>query len=574
MNELDKLKKFFSESFDHKTQILVRVAIIGVAIGIVAVAFRKSTEWLEEFLYADYYVREHWYDWLYMPAICAAGGLIAGFLTCKFAPDASGSGIPQVKHALNSSGTIIRLRTAMVKFIGGVVALASGLSLGREGPTVQIGAGLASKISKLLGGKHRKRAIASGAGAGLAAAFNTPIAGVIFVIEELDRNMSSLALGPAIVCSVSAAVTCRLLYGNFFTFHFMSENDLNLIHIPFYIGFGILAAIIGVYFQRSVLWGMTFYETHLKAVPKWAWGAIAGLATGIVGLFIPQALGGGHSTLEGVLAGAYAWSFIPLIFLCKYLLTMIAYGSGVPGGIFAPSLILGALLGSFTGNILHLSLPTLSIDPASFAFVGMGAFFTAISRAPITSIVMLFELTGNYQLVLPLMFACIISNISAERLKQGSIYRDLLERQGISLKEYSSPSYLQRFCVGDAMTTKVDYLLDSTTIKDLEDLFASQDHGGYPVLDSEKKLIGIVTKEDLLKAHSQKIPSTNSITEIMSKNLKVVTQSDNLHTAILRFYEFKIGRLIVVDESDSNILLGIITRSDIINFEANQELDY
>jgi len=574
MSEIGKLKKFFSESFDHKTQILIRVAIIGILIGITAVAFRKSTEWLEQFLFQNYYTKEHWYDWLYMPMVCAIAGLFVGFITVKFAPDAAGSGIPQVKHALNSSGAIIKLRTAFVKFIGGVVGIASGLSLGREGPTIQIGAGLASKVSKLMGGKHRKRAIASGAGAGLAAAFNTPIAGVIFVIEELDKNMSSLALGPAIVCSVSAAVTCRILYGNFFTFHFMSEHEVSLIHLPFYIGFGILAAIIGVYFQRSIIWGMDVYEKKLTAVPNWAWGGVAGLITGIVGLFVPQALGGGHTTLEGVLAGAYTWMFIPLIFLFKYLLTVVAYGSGVPGGIFAPSLILGALLGSFTGHMLNLGFPALNIDPANFAFVGMGAFFTAISRAPITSIVMLFELTGNYQLVLPLMFACILANISAERLKNGSLYRDLLERQGISIKEYSTPSYLQRFSVEDAMTRKVDWLKHTTTLEELEHLFETHDHSGYPIVDENQKLIGVVTKQDLLHAHTSKLGDKTPVELIMSTNLKLLTPTDNLHTAILRLYEFKIGRLLVVDETNSGKLLGIITRSDIINFEANQELDY
>lgn len=574
MSEIDKLKKFFSESFDHKTQILIRVAIIGILIGITAVAFRKSTEWLEEFLYHNYYTKEHWYDWLYMPVVCTLGGLFVGFITFKFAPDAAGSGIPQVKYALNSSGAVIKFRTAFVKFVGGVVGIASGLSLGREGPTIQIGAGLASKLSKLMGGKHRKRAIASGAGAGLAAAFNTPIAGVIFVIEELDRNLSSLALGPAIVGSVSAAVTCRILYGNFFTFHFTSEHDVSLIHLPFYIAFGILAAIVGVYFQRSILWSMNTYKYKLSKVPNWAWGGIAGLITGIVGLFIPQALGGGHTTLEGVLAGAYTWMFIPLIFLFKYLLTVVAYGSGVPGGIFAPSLILGALLGSFTGHMLNLGFPALDIDPANFAFVGMGAFFTAISRAPITSIVMLFELTGNYQLVLPLMFACILANISAERLKNGSIYKDLLERDGISIKEYSTPSYLQRFSVEDAMTNKVDWIKHTTTLEELEHLFETHDHSGYPVVDENQKLVGVVTKQDLLHAHTSKLDPKTPADLIMSSDLKLLTPTDNLHTAILRLYEFKIGRLLVVDETDSRKLVGIITRSDIINFEANQELDY
>jgi CIC family chloride channel protein len=163
------------------------------------------------------------------------------------------------------------------------------------------------------------------------------------------------------------------------------------------------------------------------------WGAMAGLITGIIGLFVPQALGGGHSTLEGVLSSAFAFKMIVIIFVVKFFLTVIAYGSKVPGGIFAPSLILGALAGYALGAVSSFALPFLDIDPANCAFVGMGAFFTAISRAPITSIVMLFELTGNYQLILPLMFACILANVAAEKIQEGSIYKNLLNREGIDI---------------------------------------------------------------------------------------------------------------------------------------------
>ncbi len=574
MNELDKLKEFFSNSFDQKTQILIRVAIIGVVIGIVAVAFRVCTEKLSDFLFYIYYAREPWMRWLLLPLFCTLGGLIASLVTVKFAPDAKGSGIPQVKYALNSTGVNIKLRTVIVKFVGGVFAIASGLSLGREGPTIQMGAGIASKISKLLGGKHRKRAIASGAGAGLAAAFNTPIAGVIFIIEELDRNFSSVSLGPAIVGSVAAAFTCRMLYGDFFTFHFQSNCPVTVVTLPMFVVLGVLCGIFGTYFQRSALFSIDFYRTRLNHLPSWAWGAVAGLVTGIVGLWIPQALGGGHTTLEGVLAGAYKWSFIPLIFLAKYLLSVVAYGSGVPGGIFAPALILGALLGSMLGNLVNLLAPGLNIDPSSFAFVGMGAFFTAMARAPITSIVMLFELTGNYQLVLPLMFGCIIANISAERLKQGSVYENLLEKDGINIKEYSTPSYLQRFSIEDAMTTKVDTISETMTLNELHHLFDNSDHTGFPILNSSGKLIGIITQKDMHDAFDENLALDTPVSEIMSTDLKVLGFNDNLHMAILKLYEFKIGRLLVVDEKDPGHLVGIITRSDIINFEANQELDY
>ncbi len=574
MSELKKLQKFFTESFDYKTQILLRVALIGVIIGVVAVAFRRGIEILAHFISQICTTTDgEWYTWLYFPLITTLGGLVAGYITQKYAPDAKGSGIPQVKQALNTSSVVIKLRTAFVKFFAGIIAIGSGLSLGREGPTVHIGAALASKISRVLGGKHRKRAVASGAGAGLAAAFNTPIAGVIFVIEELDKNMSSLALGPAIVGSVSAAVTCRLLYGDAFTFKFESTHVTDLWSLPLFIFLGVLCAIFGVYFQRSILWSLGAYEKVLTGkLPKWAWGGLAGFVTGVVALYLPQAIGGGHETLASVLDESLPLLLIIIIFMVKYFLTVVAYGSGVPGGIFAPTIILGALLGSIVGHVSGAVFPQLGVVPANFAFVGMGAFFTAVSRAPITSIVMLFELTGNYELVLPLMFACIVANVSAERLKKGSIYRCLLEREGIDIKEYSSPSYLQRFSVEDAMNSSVDTINENEPLINLIEAFDKTDHSGFPVVDNEGKLVGIVTKQDMHRISTDMKYDEFLVKNIMTKNPKVLRPSDNLHSAIIKFYEFKVGRLLVIDDNDNEALVGIITRSDIINFEASQEL--
>ena len=576
MSEVEKLKNFFSESFDHKTQILLRVALIGIIIGVFAVAFRKSIELLSHFISGFCSIESgQWHCFLYFPIVTTIGGLLAGYITQKYAPDAKGSGIPQVKQTLNTSSVVIKLRTAFVKFFAGAIAIASGFSLGREGPTVHIGAALASKISRVLGGKHRKRAVASGAGAGLAAAFNTPIAGVIFVIEELDRNMSSVALGPAIVGSVSAAVTCRLLYGDAFTFHFESAHVTGLWGLPIFIFLGVLCAIFGVYFQRSIIWSLNAYEkVFTNKLPKWAWGGVAGFVTGAVALYLPQAIGGGHETLEAVLHESLPVLLMMMIFMAKYFLTVFAYGSGVPGGIFAPAIILGSLLGSIVGHAGAAIFPDLGIIPANFAFVGMGAFFTAISRAPITSIVMLFELTGNYELVLPLMFACIIANISAERLKNGSVYKCLLEREGIDIKEYSTPSYLQRFAVEDAMTTTVDTVNENETLVRLIEAFDKTDHGGFPVINNEDKLVGIVASQDLHRISTDMKYDEFLVKNIMTKNPKILRPGDNLHTAIIRFYEYKVGRLLVVDDSDSEKVVGIITRSDIIHFEANQELVY
>ena len=266
------------------------------------------------------------------------------------------------------------------------------------------------------------------------------------------------------------------------------------------------------------------------------------MITGLCGLWLPEAIGGGHATLEGTLAQAYIWWPPPIIFfIFKFLLTLVAYGSGVPGGIFAPALVMGALMGACVGNLIAYIFPGLDINPATFAFVGMGAFFTGISRATITSIVMLFELTVTMLFVLPMMFACIIANITAEKLQIGSIYENLLEKDGIEIEEYSSPSYLQRFSVEQAMNSKVETVQETMALKEVYELFEHSDHGGFPVENSKGELTGIMTLEDVHKSIEAHNDHGMSLKDIMATDLKVLTPRDNLQTAILYLYEHKIS---------------------------------
>ena len=323
-------------------------------------------------------------------------------------------------------------RLLPVKFLGGVLAIGAGLSLGREGPTVQMGAAVGKAIGEWMHLPRRSRIqlIAAGAGAGLAAAFNAPLAGFIFVIEELQRELSPLTYGTALIAAVVADIVTRSLTGQLPSFHISGYPMPSLSALPLFAVVGVLAGLLGVAFNQSLLWTLRRFHSWTR-MPRWARRAAVGVLAGLLAWWLPQAVGGGHGTAEALLGGKYAAvgfiGFLLLLFIAKFLLTVLSYGAGVPGGIFAPLLVLGALVGLLTGQVSGLALPSLAHTPAAFAVIGMAAAFAAIVRAPLTGIVLILEMTNNYEQLFPLLVACMIAFLVAERLHNKPIYEALLE---------------------------------------------------------------------------------------------------------------------------------------------------
>jgi CIC family chloride channel protein len=323
-------------------------------------------------------------------------------------------------------------RLLPVKFVGGVLAIGAGLSLGREGPTVQMGAAVGKIVAEVMRLPRRSRGqlIAAGAGAGLAAAFNAPLAGFIFTLEELQREFSPLTYGTALIAAVVADIVTRWFVGQQSSFHITGYPMPSMAALPLFAVVGLLAGLVGVAFNRSLLWCLKRFHA-MTALPPWARPALVGGVAGLMIWFLPEAIGGGHSTAEMVLSGHYApvrfLSFLAILFIAKFGLTVISYASGVPGGIFAPLLVLGAILGLMTGQAGSLGFPALTQTPAAFAVVGMAAAFAAIVRAPLTGIVLILEMTNNYEQLFPLLVACMIAFLVAERMHNKPIYEALLE---------------------------------------------------------------------------------------------------------------------------------------------------
>jgi CIC family chloride channel protein len=336
------LQKRLEPLLSRKRVAIVEACIIGVVSGLAAVSLKQGVEWLTLWRNSSTFPL-----WISLPVIGLVGGFLSGWLVERLAPEASGSGIPQVKAAMGFAPIPLNLRVALVKLGSTLLALGSGLSLGRQGPTVQIGAGLAAQLSRWVptSPEYRRQLISAGAAAGLAAGFNAPIAGVLFVVEELLQDFSGLTLGTAILASFIGAVVSRLLGGQGLNLVMGTPTvNLSIYDLPFLAILGLLSGILGAMFGRGIFASLAFFR-GLNGLGLPGRIGLAGLITGIVGIFLPVAAADNTGLQEFLVTGSVGWQLVAIAFVTKFLLTLLAYGSGAAGGIFAPSLVLGAALG-------------------------------------------------------------------------------------------------------------------------------------------------------------------------------------------------------------------------------------
>lgn len=426
-----------------------RAALVGLLAGLAAVAFQWTLAGSEALrhrliLWAHHY--PHW-GWLAPVSLSAVGTLIALRLVRDIAPETSGSGIPHLEAVVMRLRSMAWKRVLCVKFMGGVLAIGSGLGLGREGPTVQMGGAVGEAVSRWTKATPRQRQtlLAAGGGAGLAAAFNAPLAGLVFVLEEIRRDFTPHVFGAAFVAAMTADVVARSVSGQMPVFHLPAFPIPSLAALPAYLILGILAGFLGVAFNRGLLGTLSLFSRYgawlarLGGWPARLSGALVGATIGLLGWFIPIAVGSGHKLAETILESRIEVSILPLWFLLRFGLTMISYGCGAPGGIFTPLLVLGSLIGLGVGEMAQLILPGTVDHPPAFAVVGMAAYFAAIVRAPLTGIVLIVEMTNNYQQMLALLVACFSAYLVAEGLGDRPIYEALLDRD---LRQRGQPAEL------------------------------------------------------------------------------------------------------------------------------------
>lgn len=553
-----------SSSLDTR-YALIEACSIGLFSAIAAVLLKQGIGWLGGWRIQTANIAG---ARLVLPSVGLILGTLAGVIIEVLSPSAAGGGIPQVKAALAKYPIVLNLRTAIVKTLATILIVGAGFTVGRRGPTVHIGAAIGAQVSRWIPNSptNRRQMIAAGAAAGLAAGFNTPIAGVLFVVEELMRDISGLTLETAIAASFTGAVVSRIF----------DTSDLNvplkvidsarrgsfaLPEIPFYLLLGILAGVLGGIFNLTIIRGMKF--SRGLPLPKPVRIGLAGLISGTAVAWLPPFFQDNAGLRELLIAGQFNWQTTALVFVAQFCLTIVAYSSGAPGGLFAPALVLGSALGYLVG-IAEVALIS-SESPYTFALAGMGAFFTAVVRVPVTAIVIVFEMTADFNLVLPLMISCAVAYIVAESVSQGSLYEHLLEASGIELTEENPQNdFMAELTADDVMQSRVETLPSNLPLTEVVMAMSRSHHRGFPVVE-DGKLVGIVTQSDIPSDSKQ--TNAGLLSEIMTPQPITVCPDTSLADVLYLLNRYQLSRLPVTEGCK---LLGIITRSDIIKAEAQQ----
>lgn len=553
--------KFYVQSKlqSREDQVFLALAlVIGVLTGLAVVAFILVTERAGMRLYPPHAAR-----WRRL-AFPLGGSILIGYLLYKYFPFARGSGVPQTKAALYAREGRITLRTIIGKFLCTSGTLASGIPLGREGPSVQVGAGIASVLGRNLGLRPEKvkALIPVGAAAAIAAAFNTPMAAVLFALEEIVGDLHAPVLGSVVLASAAAWITLHLFLGNTPLFKVPAYQLVSPWEFAIYAVLGIAGGIVSVAFTETLL---HLRHRFLRLSQKTAWlqPAAGGVVVGIAGWFVPQVLGVGYAYVGDALNSNMALKLMLLLILLKFITVTTSYASGNAGGIFAPALFIGAMLGGSLGTFAHHFFPAYTASPGAYALVGMGALFAGIIRAPMTSVVMIFEMTQDYAVIVPLMISNLISLFIASRLQPKPIYEALSEQDGIHLPTAESRNRSTDRQVARIMRPSAQSLSTETTAREALAEFRTAKFNTWLVTDNSK-IIGVINLPDLEKANA--ISPEQKLRDLIDPlDFPHLHPDHSLDHALHRMGANHLDILPVVNRADIHKLEGIVTLQDVLD---------
>jgi CIC family chloride channel protein len=561
-----------SRPIPQSTVTLVTAAIVGVGAGFGAVGFRRLIEFFQTFSYDTFttFIQQiSPFQFLLIPAI---GGAIFGPIIYFFAPEAKGHGVPEVMESVALHGGRIRPQVTLVKALSSAICIGTGGSIGREGPIAQIGSAWGSTLGQFLrlSSDGIRNLVACGAAGGIAATFNAPISGAIFSLEIILGRFQVINFVSVVISAVLADVIARIFEANPLPFnipqHYTMGDPIDLL---LYALLGLLLAFFAVGFTRLLYLSEDLWDGI--PIPEYVKPILGGLLLGTIGLFtyklngFPRVFGIGYDSINQALQGMFPLGMAFFLFLLKMLATVITLGSGGSGGIFSPSLFMGAMFGLGFGHMVQLIHPS-SVPPGAFAMVSMAGFFGGSAHAPLTAILILFEMTQNYNIILPLMLTTVIATVVAQLIDPESIYTLKLTRRGLHLQQGQDIDVMQGITVGEAMSRNFEVVHPETSIKQLSTMFEKTHQHGFPVVDDAGALLGIVSVTDLERAVASGQISKKKVKDIATvSGLLTVSPEDPMWKALNRMSSLDIGIMPVVQQIDAQQrLVGIIRRSHII----------
>ncbi|MCB8977652.1 MAG: chloride channel protein [Ardenticatenaceae bacterium] len=549
---------------DSLTMVLVAL-IVGAGTGLGAVIFIWLLRWINT---ATAQLQTWLGDIGGLVVAMGIAGLIVGFVVDRWAREAKGHGVPEVMEALALRGGRIRPRVASLKVLASSLTIGTGGSAGREGPIVQVGSALGSTLGQLLhfSDERIRTLVACGSAAGIAATFNAPIAGALFALEVILGKFTVRYFGAVVISSVAASVIGRAYLSDRPAFT-VPAYPFQFEELPLYLVLGILSAVVAVVFIR-LLYFMEgrFDEWRLPLALKASLGMLLTLG---VALLVPEreVLGPGLEFIGEAIAEDFTLSLGLMggLLITKMLATCFTLGSGNSGGVFAPSLFMGAIVGGMVGTVAHAIWPTVAVNPGAYAIVGMAAVFSGAARAPITAVLIVFEMSNDYKLILPLMFATVLSTLLAEYMFRDSIYTLKLRLKGISLQRGRDLDLMQSLQVKEAMTLDPYLVPESMPLPQLGELLQRTHHHSFPVVDDALNLVGMVSLRDYERVANQESSAALRVRDIATLGRLLTAYEDEpLSEVVQRLAVRGINKLPVVTRAEPKRVVGAIRRADIV----------
>lgn len=543
------------------SRLLLIASMIGIGTGLASIAFKVLIEIINGlFFIQSSRVLKSLLGEYYLILLPALGGLLAGSIVYFWGREKGGYGVSEVMAVVDQDG-IMKAGPVWAKTFASAVTIGSGGSAGLHGPIVHIG----SSIGSVVGQKFQvspdilRTLLACGAAGGISATFNAPIGGVLFAQEVILGRFSSSNFILIVISSLISAIISRVYWGDYPSFMVPPYELITPGELLFYLVLGVLAGTLAVIFIKALYSAEDLFKQI--PLPDYLKPALGGLLVGLMGVYYPQIFGVGYESVEGILSNDLSWYLVVILMGAKLIATSLTLGSGGLGGVFAPSLYMGSMLGGSYGYLLNQLFPSMTALPGAYALVGMAGVFAGIAQAPITAIIIIFEMTGDYKVVLPLMLVCVISALVARGICPESIYTLKLVREGRDPYKGEKIDKMGQTLVQSVMTSEVETLDINYSLKTAREIMRQRSHTGFPVM-SDGRLLGLVTYEQVLSA--LKRDENSCLREIIKPDLIYVHPQDTIAVVVEKMAEGDVGRLPVVDPEDPGILLGIVSRSDII----------